>query len=239
MNETPEIARIAADRALQDARHLEELAAYELTCANLRAQPERQSQCDCRKMGDPDQCDERAGCRAIAHFKRGAAKQDRHTLQAEGKHPAPCDRHCQAEAFEIEIRRLLGDLARATAPPDRHLERPGLGAAGAYATAEETGSVMRKATPYELWLEEQLNRIHPQRHEIGSAGDMPAMTILVHQLKQAQTRLEGEAAVMRSLLEECLKVLHTLDPEDDSEGRRLESLKRKIVAVVEAQLVQR
>ena len=31
---------------------------------------------------------------------------DRHELQKEGKHPAPCARHCEATAFEVEIRRL-------------------------------------------------------------------------------------------------------------------------------------
>lgn len=31
---------------------------------------------------------------------------DRRVLQAEGKHPAPCARHCEAKAFEIEIRSL-------------------------------------------------------------------------------------------------------------------------------------
>lgn len=30
----------------------------------------------------------------------------RHALQAEGKHPAPCARHCEAQAFKIEVRRL-------------------------------------------------------------------------------------------------------------------------------------
>lgn len=32
---------------------------------------------------------------------------DRRVLQATGKHPEPCARHCEATAFKIEIRRLL------------------------------------------------------------------------------------------------------------------------------------
>jgi hypothetical protein len=32
--------------------------------------------------------------------------EERFTAQAEGKHPAPCGRHCEANAFEVEIRRL-------------------------------------------------------------------------------------------------------------------------------------
>jgi hypothetical protein len=38
-------------------------------------------------------------------------------LQAEGKHPAPCARHCEAKAFEIEIRSLKSMLY--TTPPER------------------------------------------------------------------------------------------------------------------------
>ena len=38
---------------------------------------------------------------------------DRRTLQAEGKHPAPCARHCEAKAFEIEIRGLKSALRAA------------------------------------------------------------------------------------------------------------------------------
>jgi hypothetical protein len=42
---------------------------------------------------------------------------DRRALQAEGKHPAPCARHCEAKAFEIEIRSLKSMLY--TTPPQR------------------------------------------------------------------------------------------------------------------------
>ena len=36
---------------------------------------------------------------------------DRHEMQAAGTHPAPCARHCEAKAFEIEVRRLRSELA--------------------------------------------------------------------------------------------------------------------------------
>lgn len=108
-----------------------------------------------------------------------------------------------------------------------------------YATAEETAAVIRPINPDDAWLHDQLDRIHPQRHEMGSAGDTPALTILVFQLKYAKTQLQGEAKVMRTLLEESLKVLATLEPEDDNEHARLESLKKMIVAVVEAAYVVR
>ena len=38
---------------------------------------------------------------------------DRHELQAQGKHPAPCARWCEATAFEIELRRLRALLREA------------------------------------------------------------------------------------------------------------------------------
>ena len=38
---------------------------------------------------------------------------DRRALQAEGTHPAPCARHCEAKAFEIEIRGLKSALKQA------------------------------------------------------------------------------------------------------------------------------
>lgn len=31
---------------------------------------------------------------------------DRRTLQAAGEHPAPCARHCESTAYEIELRQL-------------------------------------------------------------------------------------------------------------------------------------
>ena len=31
---------------------------------------------------------------------------DRHELQKDGKHPAPCARFCEANAFKIELRNL-------------------------------------------------------------------------------------------------------------------------------------
>ena len=37
---------------------------------------------------------------------------DRHEMQAAGTHPAPCARHCEATAFEIEIRRLRSEVTR-------------------------------------------------------------------------------------------------------------------------------
>lgn len=37
---------------------------------------------------------------------------DRHEMQAAGTHPAPCARHCESTAYEIEIRRLRHDIER-------------------------------------------------------------------------------------------------------------------------------
>lgn len=33
--------------------------------------------------------------------------ESRYELQVQGKHPAPCARHCEAQAFNIEIRQLM------------------------------------------------------------------------------------------------------------------------------------
>ena len=41
---------------------------------------------------------------------------ERQALQAEGKHPAPCARHCEAKAFEIEIRSLKSALKQQADP---------------------------------------------------------------------------------------------------------------------------
>jgi len=38
---------------------------------------------------------------------------DRQTLQAAGTHPAPCARHCETKAYEIEIRSLKSALRTA------------------------------------------------------------------------------------------------------------------------------
>lgn len=40
------------------------------------------------------------------------AQPERHELQADGKHPAPCARFCEANAFQIEIRNLKAQLAQ-------------------------------------------------------------------------------------------------------------------------------
>ena len=47
---------------------------------------------------------------AIAALRAQLAQPDRQSLQAAGTHPAPCARHCEANAFEIEIRSLKSAL---------------------------------------------------------------------------------------------------------------------------------
>jgi len=41
-----------------------------------------------------------------------AQEPDRQALQANGTHPAPCARHCEAQAFKVEIRNLKSQLAQ-------------------------------------------------------------------------------------------------------------------------------
>lgn len=76
-----------------------------------------------------------------------------------------------------------------------------------YATKEETEAVTRKAAPSDVWLEDQLDRINPERREMGSAGDTPALTTLVFELRRENQRLQGEAKVMRDLLGEAHEFL--------------------------------
>jgi hypothetical protein len=45
--------------------------------------------------------------------KQEQGEPTRHELQAKGKHPAPCARFCEANAFEIKIKNLKGDIERA------------------------------------------------------------------------------------------------------------------------------
>ena len=41
----------------------------------------------------------------------------RHELQAKGEHPAPCARHCEANAFQIVIKNLKAQLAQTAQEP--------------------------------------------------------------------------------------------------------------------------
>jgi len=50
-------------------------------------------------------------------LRAALAEPDRQALQAEGKHPAPWARHCEAKAFEIEIRMLKAALAEPEQEP--------------------------------------------------------------------------------------------------------------------------
>ena len=45
---------------------------------------------------------------------------DHHILQADGRHPAPCARFCESNAYEIQARRLRSELVKAKAAQDTH-----------------------------------------------------------------------------------------------------------------------
>ena len=61
-----------------------------------------------------------AQCKAAAFIREALAQPaqepDRQELQANGTHPAPCARHCEAQAFKIEIRALEARLVKPTEP---------------------------------------------------------------------------------------------------------------------------
>jgi hypothetical protein len=44
--------------------------------------------------------------------EKALAQPERHELQAKGEHPAPCARHCEANAFQIVIKNLKAQLAQ-------------------------------------------------------------------------------------------------------------------------------
>lgn len=59
------------------------------------------------------------------------APEDRLSAQAEGKHPAPCARFCEANAFEIELRQLRRENERLKAQiMGPNAQAKGLDAAG-------------------------------------------------------------------------------------------------------------
>ena len=55
----------------------------------------------------------------LAVAKWPVAPADRYVAQAEGKHPAPCARFCEANAFEIELRSVKIQLATSQAREQR------------------------------------------------------------------------------------------------------------------------
>ena len=54
---------------------------------------------------------------AITAIEEALAQPERHELQAKGEHPAPCARHCEANAFKIVIKNLKAQLAQPEQKP--------------------------------------------------------------------------------------------------------------------------
>jgi len=50
---------------------------------------------------------------------------ERHELQAKGEHPAPCARHCEANAFQIVIKNLKAQLAQTEQEPVAWMDADG------------------------------------------------------------------------------------------------------------------
>lgn len=70
-------------------------------------------------------------------------------------------------------------------------QQPGyLGQPSPYATVEETAAVMAVSSPSETWLHNQLDRLAPHRHEMGSAGDTAALTSLTFELRDKLALVE-------------------------------------------------
>jgi hypothetical protein len=109
---------------------------------------------------------------------------------------------------------------------------------GQYTTADETAALVQISTPDEKWVTSQLDRIAPERYEMGAAGDVPALIKLVLELRDEKTRLQGEAGVMRGLLEKSLDVLDTICETDDLQWALRQALKTYIAELIEKQRYQ-
>lgn len=106
--------------------------------------------------------------RAIALELIEREQADRHELQAQGKHPSPCARFCEATAFGIKIRDLEAQLRAALAAPQP--------ATGKWATipVDPTPAMLAAfKSAYKdgnFWLE----RIHGAVHAMLAAAPQPA-----------------------------------------------------------------
>ncbi len=101
-----------------------------------------------------------------------------------------------------------------------------------YTTPTETAQLTRQATPDELWINEQLDRINPERHEMGSNGENGALTILVFEQRRENVKLTGEAGVLKALLDLSRRSLAEIDGEDANEEQMLRGLVAKIDAAL-------
>lgn len=59
-----------------------------------------------------------------------------------------------------------------------------------YTSSEDFERVIQKLSENEKWLEDELEKIDPNRHEMGGAGETGALRKLVFSLKE---RLDGGA----------------------------------------------
>jgi hypothetical protein len=75
---------------------------------------------DALKYLDPNACvpiDMETTIMLVNALKEALAQPERHELQAKGEHPAPCARHCEANAFQIVIKNLKAQLAQPEQEP--------------------------------------------------------------------------------------------------------------------------
>lgn len=52
-----------------------------------------------------------------------------------------------------------------------------------YSTKEETNSVIVTPSKNDVWLNNELERINPNRNEMGNSGDVDALIKLIYELK--------------------------------------------------------
>ena len=107
-SEDDEFRRIEAEAKRRAARDEDDdTQVYKKPCIG------KDPQCPCQ---DGDACHYKdCGNTKALPAAQPEQEPDRRALQAAGTHPAPCARHCEAKAFEIEIRWLKSMLY--TTPP--------------------------------------------------------------------------------------------------------------------------
>ncbi|CAB4155844.1 hypothetical protein UFOVP662_25 [uncultured Caudovirales phage] len=141
------------------------------------------------------------------------AEPDRRPLQAEGKHPAPCARHCEAKAFEIEIRSLKSALeTQAASKEDMKVYRSivdnywkGL-AAKAEQQAEPTCPDCKAAVLYEC-VACSSNNYPPKQQAEPVAYDKTAMNCFVQRLYDSKMKegKHGHYETMFHVVHEAIK----------------------------------
>lgn len=103
-----------------------------------------------------------------------------------------------------------------------------------YATQEETANVItRQPTAHETWLETELDKINLYRNEMGNAGELAALNILIYKQQQKINQLKGGSLVMIKVFKRALTILETIEPEDCDEEKEINAVKLWVTSMIQ------